>query len=100
MIWCGVGNIKIKLEWIIWWWKFECNDAWTPEFTDRFGWLEKIKSIQEELLVCICVVSFTIWGNPFEEVSEENFDLSVVSMSLGYHEEDHALKSPVITDKT
>ena len=55
--------------------------------------------MQEELLVCICVGSFINLGNPFEEVSENNFDPSVASMSLDYHEEDLALKSPVITDK-
>ena len=54
--------------------------------------------MQEELLVCICVGSFINWGNPFEEVSD-NFDPSVVTMSLDHHEEDLALKSPVITDK-
>ena len=55
--------------------------------------------MQEELLVCICVGSFINWGNPFEEVSENKFDSFVVSMSLDHHEEDLALKSPVITDK-
>ena len=55
--------------------------------------------MQEELLVCICVDSFINWGNPLEEVIENNFDPSVVSMSLDHHEEDLSLKSPVITDK-
>ena len=58
--------------------------------------------MQEELLVSICVGSFIYWGNPFEEVSENNFDPSVVSTSLDHHEdheEDIVLKSPVITDK-
>ena len=55
--------------------------------------------MQEELLVCICVGSFLNWGNPFEEVSEKNFDPSIVSMSLDHHEEYLALKSPVTTDK-
>ena len=84
---------------MIWWWQFGCNDAWTPEFTDRSGWVVKIKSLQEEQLVYICVGSFINWGNPFEEVSENNFDPSVVSMSLDHHHEDFALKSPAITDK-
>ena len=83
----------------MWRWQFGCKDAWTPEFTHRFGWLVKVKSVQEELLVCISVGSFINWGNPFEEVSENNFDPSVVSISLDHHEEDLALKSPVITDK-
>ena len=47
----------------------------------------------------LCDGSFINWGNPFEEVSENNFDHSVVSMSLDHHEEDLALKLPVITDK-
>ena len=55
--------------------------------------------MQEELPVCICVGSFINWENPSEEVNENNFDPSVVSMSLDHHEEDLALKSPVITDK-
>ena len=52
------NRLRLKLEWTIWWWQFGCNNAWTPEFTDRFGWWVKIKSIQEELLACICVGSF------------------------------------------
>ena len=55
--------------------------------------------MQEELFVCICVRPFINWGNPFEEVGVNNFDPSVVSMSLDYHEEDLPLKSPVITEK-
>ena len=55
--------------------------------------------MQEELLVCICAGSFINLGNPFEEVTENNFDPSVGSVSLGNHEEDLALKSPIITDK-
>ena len=47
--------------------------------------------MQEELLVCICVGSFIDWGNPFEKVSKNNFDPSVVSMSLDHHEKDLAL---------
>ena len=46
-----------------------------------------------------CVSSFINWGNPFEEVRENNFDPTVVSTSLDHHEEDLALTSPVITDK-
>ena len=55
--------------------------------------------MQEKVLACIYVASFINWGNPFEEVSENNFDLSVVLMSVGHHEKDLALKSPVITVK-
>ena len=55
--------------------------------------------MQEDLLVCICVGSFINWESPFEQVSENNFDPSVVSMSLDHHEEDLALKSLVITDE-
>ena len=83
----------------MWRWQFGCKDAWTPEFTDRFGWLVKIKLVQKELLVCISVGSSINWANLFEEVCENNFDPSVVSISLDHHEEDLALKSPVITDK-
>ena len=63
------GNIKIKIKEIvrlrlvctIWWWQLECKDAWTPEFTDKFGSSVKIKSIQEETLVCTCFSSFINW---------------------------------------
>ena len=68
------------------------------QFTDRFGWSVKIKSIQEALLVCLLVIFFN-WENAFEEVDENNFDPSVVLMHLGHQKEDLALKSPVITQK-
>ena len=55
--------------------------------------------MQKDLLVCICVGSFINWGNPFEEVSENNFEPSVVSVSLDHHKEELALKSLKITDK-
>ena len=55
--------------------------------------------MQEETLVCICFGSFINWKKPFEEVNDNNFDPSVVLMSLGQKEEDLALKSPVITHK-
>ena len=47
---------------------------WTLEFTDKFGWSVKIKSVHEELFVCICVGLFLNWENPFVDVSENNFD--------------------------
>ena len=81
-----------------WWWQLGCKDAWTPEFTDKFGWSVKIKSIQEELFVCTCVGSFINWENPLEDVSEYKFVLSKVLMSSDHQEEDLALKSPVIID--
>ena len=70
-----------------------------PKFINRFGSSVKIKSLPEELLICICVGSLFDWGSPFEEVSEYNFGPSLVSMPLGYQEEDLALKSSVITNK-
>ena len=36
---------------------------------------------------------------PFDEVSGNNFDPSVIVMFLGHHEKDIALKTPAITDK-
>ena len=56
------------------------KDAWTPVFTGKFGLSVKIKSIHEELLVCVCVSLFINCENPFDEVSENNFDPSVVLM--------------------
>ena len=95
----AINGLRWKLERPIMWWQLGCNDKWTPEFTDRFGWTIKIKSIYEELLVCICVGSFIIWENPFEEVNENKFVHPVLLMPLGHREEDLALKSPVITHK-
>ena len=85
---------------MIWWWQFnDKNNAWTPEFTDKFSQSVKIKSIHAELLVFIRVGCFINWENSFEEVNGNNFDSCVVLMPLGYQEEDLALNSPVITDK-
>ena len=82
----------------IWWWQLGCKDAWTPEFTAKFGWSVKSKSIHEELFDCTCVGSFINWKNPFEDVSEYKFVPSEVLMSSDHQEEDLALKSPVIID--
>ena len=49
------------------------------------------------MFLCICVGSLR--ENPFDEINESNFNLPVLLMSLAYHKEDLALKSPVITDK-
>ena len=89
----------MKLEWTIWWWHFGYNDAWTPEFTDNFGWSIKIKSIQEELLVCKWVGSFINWENPFADVNESNFSHSEVLMSSDQHHDVLALKLSVIKVK-
>ena len=75
-----------------------CKDAWAPEFTDKFGWSVKAKSIQEELLLCIWVVSLINCENQFEEVSEYNFVSSEVLISSDHQDEDLALNSTVITD--
>lgn len=71
----------------------------TPTFADRFGCSEKIKSIQEELIVRIYVGSSVNRENLFQEVNENYFDTSVVLMPLCHQEEDVALKSPLITHK-
>ena len=91
--------MRLKLEWTIWQWQFGCNDAWTPEFTDNFGWSLKIKSIQKELLVCKCVGSFINWETPFGDVNERNFSLSESLMSSDHQHDVLPLKSPVITNK-
>ena len=90
--------MRWKLEWIIWWWQFGCNQAWTPEFTDKFGWSVKIKLIQEELLVCKCVGSFNNWETPFADVNESNLSCSEALISSEHQYDDVALNSPVITD--
>ena len=51
----------------------------------------KIKSIQEELFVWICVGLLINWEKPFEYVNENNFDPYVAV--------DFALKPPVNTAK-
>ena len=91
--------MRLKPEWTIWWWQFGCDDAWAPEFVDRFGWSVNIKPIQEELLVCKCVGSFVNWETPFADANESNFSPCKVLMSSGYQHDVLALKSPVITDK-
>ena len=89
----------MKLEWTIWWCQFGCNNPLTRQFTDRFGWSVKIKSIQEKLLVCKCVGSFINWETPFADVNESNFSPSEVLMSSDQQYHVLALKSPVTTDK-
>ena len=76
------------------WWQLGCKDAWITEFTDKFGWSVKIKWIQQEMFVCTCGGSFINWENPFEDVSEYNFDPSKVLMSLDQQEEDLELSRP------
>ena len=71
----------------------------TPEFTDNFGWSVKIKSIQEELLVCKCVGSFINWETPFADINESNFSPSKVLMSSDRQHVVLALKSSAITEK-
>ena len=59
----------------------------------------KIKLIQEVLFIWICVGSFISSESSLEDVSENNFNPSIVSVSLDHQEEDLELKSPLITDK-
>ena len=47
----------------------------------------------------MCIGSFINWESPSEDVSENNFNPSIVSVSLDHHEEDLELKSPVTADK-
>ena len=92
--------LRLKLKWTTWWWwQSGCKDAWIPKFTDTFSWLINIKPVQGKLFVCICLDSFINWSNPFEAVSEYNFDSSVVLISLDHQEEDLALNSPAITER-
>ena len=78
------------------WWQFGCKDAWAPVVTDQFGWSVKIKSLHEKLFVCICGGSLRkpIWWSKWVKF------LSFCCIDvLTHHEEDLALKSPVITNK-
>ena len=59
----------------------------------------KIKLIQEGLFIWICVGSFISSESSLEDVSENNFNPSIVSVSLDHQEEDLELKSTVIADK-
>ena len=79
--------LRLKLECTTSWLQFECKDAWTPEFTIKSVWSVNIKSIQEELFVCICVGSFDQTNLC---LFEYNFDHSVVLTSLDPQEEDAA----------
>ena len=93
----GVGTVEDKIlrsnfDWTIWWWQLGCKDVWIPEITDRFGWSVKIKSMQEELCLCIWAVSFKICWNSLQDVNESN---SVVLISSDQQEEALVIKSPV-----
>ena len=70
----------------------------TPESTERPDLSVKIRSIQEVLFVCICVGSLISWEKLFEEDNTNNFDPSLVLISLDYQDWDLVLKSPVIID--
>ena len=83
---------------MIWWWRLECNEAWTPLLVTKLGWSVKIKSMQEELLVWMCVGSLTIWWKPFDVLNEKSFVASNESMPLDHQEVDLTLKSPNMTD--
>ena len=86
----GVGNIKVKTR------------VYHLKMTMMHGLQNlpvNIKLTQGEFLGCICVGSFINWSNPFVDVSEYNFNPSVVLISLDLQEEDLALKSPVNTDR-
>ena len=109
----GVGTVVDKIlrsnfDWTIWWWQLGCKDVWIPEITDRFGWSVKIKSMQEELCLCIWAVSFKICGNSLQDVNESNFATrcgnslqdvnesnSVLLISSDQQEEALVIKSPV-----
>ena len=47
----------------------------------------------------MCVDLFINWENPLEDVSENSFNTSIVSVSLDHQEEDQELKLPVTPDK-
>ena len=59
----------------------------------------KIKQIHKVLFVSVCVGSFSNLDSPLEDISENNFNPSIVSVSLDHQEEDLELKSSVTTDK-
>ena len=72
-----------------------CKDVWISELTDKFGWSVKIKSMQEELFLCIWVGSLITSWNPLQDVNKNNFLPSVVLISSNHQEEHLALNSPV-----
>ena len=92
------GYTRLKLQCMIWWWQLECNDAWTLLLVTKLGWSVKIKSIQEELFLWICVGSLIIWWKPFDVFNEKSFVSSNDSMSLDHQEVDLVLKSPSMTE--
>ena len=60
-----VNNLMMKI-----WVYHGFGYAWTLEFIYKFVCSLKIKSIKEELHICVYVRSVINWGNPFDEVSE------------------------------
>ena len=46
---CKLGGkwiFKLNFAYTISWWQFGCNDGWRPEFTTKFGWDVKMRSMQ------------------------------------------------------
>ena len=62
------------------------NDAWTPLLVNKLGYSVKVKSMQEELFLWICVGSLIIWWKPFDVLNEKSFVPSAESMSLDHQE--------------
>ena len=73
--------------------------VWVKRCMDKFRWSIKTKSVQEKLFAWMCVGSWINWEKPFEGVSENKFNPSVILISLDHQEEHLELMSPVTTGK-
>ena len=49
---------KLNFAKTAWWWQFGCKDEWTPDSMTKFGVKVKIKSIQEDDELSLCVSSW------------------------------------------
>ena len=77
------------------WWGEGC----TSLSVIMFGWLVKIKSMQEDEDERMWVGSLIIWWSPWKEVIDSSLVPSILPTSPDHQLEDLALKSPVINSK-
>ena len=98
MISRGYTTLGFKVQCIISWWQLECNDVWTLLIITKRGWSVKIKLIQEELFLWVCIGSIIIWWKPFNVLSQKSFVSFAESMSLNQQQVDLGSKLPNVTE--
>ena len=92
-------TLRLNLENITWWWQFWWRDEWITELITKFGWEEKIRSIQDTVGPWMWVGSLIIYCSPNWEVMASVWEPSEVVASSVYQLLDFALKSLMATIK-